>query len=242
MIVGQRKPFDQILEMLRPHKRVLVLGCGGCVTICLSGGEKQADELAAQLRLAARNHGLDLTVDTDCITRQCDREFLDTMKRDPKQYDAVLSLACGVGVGLMSELLPTVRFLPALDTTFYGANTAPGVWAEYCHGCGECALAWTAGICPIARCSKSLINGACGGTNKGKCEVSNEMDCAWYLIYKRLQELGRLDDLRKVRPARQWSKDRGKGVRRLTHEEMTEEAGLPALLPAVAGPVAGTPK
>ena len=223
MIVAERKPLDQILEALAPARRILVLGCGSCVTVCLTGGEKQADELAAQLRLAARQKGLDLTVEVDCITRQCDREFARNLKADPSTYDAVLSIACGVGVGFMSELFPQVPVLPGLNTTFYGANVASGVWAEYCHGCGDCVLAWTGGICPIARCSKSLINGACGGTNKGKCEVKSEMDCAWLLIYKRLQETGRLDELRKLRPPRNWRKDRGDGVRRLVLKDMVEE-------------------
>ena len=222
MIVAERKPFDEILEMLAPYKRVLVLACGGCVTVCLTGGEKQADELASQLRLAARQKGMDLTVESDSITRQCDREFIEDLKADPGQYDAVLSMACGVGAGFMSELYPETPFLPALNTTFYGANTAPGAWAEYCRGCGDCVLAWTGGICPVARCSKSLINGTCGGTNDGKCEVDQEMDCAWLLIYERLKELGRLEEYRKIRPPRDHRTDRGRGVRRLVHEEMVE--------------------
>jgi ferredoxin len=223
MIVAERKPMDAILAMVAHFKRVLVLGCGSCVTVCLSGGEKQAMELALQLRLAAKAKGRDQTFEYDCITRQCDREFAANMKQTPDQYDAVLSIACGVGVGYMAGLFPATPFLPGLDTTFYGAGVANGQWAEYCHGCGDCVLGWTGGICPIARCSKYLINGTCGGTNKGKCEVSKEMDCGWYLIYKRLQETARLDELRKLRPPRKWSKDRGRGVRRLTHAEMVDE-------------------
>jgi len=222
MIVAERKPMDEILEMLAPYHRVLVLGCGSCVTVCLTGGEKQAEEVATLLNLVAKQKGLDLKADFDCITRQCDREFVENLAKDPKDYDAVLSLACGVGVGYMSDLYPEVPFLPGLNTTFYGANTASGIWQEYCHGCGDCVLAWTGGICPIARCSKSLINGPCGGTNQGKCEVSSDLDCAWYLIYKRLKDLGRLDELRKLRPPRKWSKDRGAGARRLTHKELVE--------------------
>jgi len=222
MIVAERKPMDEILDLLAPYHKVLVLGCGSCVTVCLTGGEKQAEEIATLLNLTARQRKLDLHADFDCITRQCDAEFIENLSKDPADYDAVLSIACGVGVGYMSERFPDVPFLPGLNTTFYGANTAPGTWKEYCHGCGDCVLGWTGGICPIARCSKSLINGACGGTDKGKCEVDKDMDCAWYLIYKRLEELGRLDALKVIRPARDWSKDRGKGVRRLTHEEMME--------------------
>ena len=223
MIVAERKKLDQILAMLAPYRKVLILACGSCVTVCLTGGEKQADELASQLRLAAKEKGLDLAVDVDCITRQCDKEFFDNLKAKPGAYDAVLSIACGVGVGFMAEQFPGSIILPGLDTTFYGANTAPGVWAEYCHGCGECVLDQTGGICPIARCSKSLINGTCGGTSHGKCEVSKDMDCGWYLIYKRLKEIGKLDQYRAMRPAKDWRKDRGSGVRRLTHAEMEEE-------------------
>lgn len=223
MIVAERKPFEEILEMIGGHKRVLVLGCGSCVTVCLTGGEKQADELASQLRLAAKAKGRELSVEVDCITRQCDREFLQNLKMPLESYDAVLSLACGVGVGFMSEQSPKTPILPALNTSFYGANQASGMWEEYCGGCGDCVLAVTGGICPIARCSKALINGACGGTSNGKCEVSKDMDCAWYLIFKRLQETGRLEEYRKIRPPKNWSKDRnGKGVRRLSHKEMFE--------------------
>ncbi|MFA6135391.1 MAG: methylenetetrahydrofolate reductase C-terminal domain-containing protein [Phycisphaerae bacterium] len=222
MIVAKKKLIKEIMEMLEPYKRVLLISCGSCVTVCLSGGEKQAEELASQLRLAARAKGRELTVDTDTMLRQCDREFIDKLARKPSDYDAVLSIACGVGVGFMSGLIPGVPVLPGLNTTFYGAGVANGVWEEYCHGCGECVLASTGGICPIARCSKNLINGACGGTNKGKCEVSPDMDCAWHLIHERMKELGRLDELKKLRPARCWSKDRSGGARRLTHKELTD--------------------
>ncbi len=222
MIVAERKPIDEILEMLAPHSKVLVLGCGSCVTVCVTGGERQAEMLASQLNLAAKAKGLELTAEFDCITRQCDREFVEDLANDPGDYDAVLSIACGVGVGFMSERFPDTPMLPGLNTTFYGAGVADGVWEEYCHGCGDCALGWTAGVCPIARCSKSLINGACGGTNDGKCEVNDDIDCAWYLIYKRLKELGRLDELSKTRPARNWAADRSGGPRRLTHAEMAD--------------------
>ncbi len=222
MIVAKRKPLEEIVEILRPYEKVLVLGCGSCVSVCLSGGEKQAQELASQLNLRASSREEKLNADFDCITRQCDREFSENIENAPEQYDAVLSIACGVGVGFMSELYPSTPFLPGLNTTFYGANTAPGTWKEYCHGCGDCVLAWTGGICPVAKCSKSLINGTCGGTDDGKCEVSDELDCAWYLIYERLKDLDRLEEYRKMREPRDWGKDRSGGPRRLTHDEVIE--------------------
>lgn len=223
MIVAERKPFDEILEIISPYKKILVLGCGGCVSVCLTGGEKNAEELASELRLASGQKKLGLTVEFDSITRQCDREFIDNLTEEPKKYDCVLTLACGVGVGYMTELYPDVPFLPAMNTTFYGANTAPGTWAEYCRGCGDCVLALTGGICPIARCSKSMINGPCGGTKEGKCEVSPDMDCAWQLIYDKLTKTGKIKEFLKIRPPRDHRKDRGNGVRTMTLREMAQQ-------------------
>ncbi|MCY2928306.1 MAG: methylenetetrahydrofolate reductase C-terminal domain-containing protein [Planctomycetota bacterium] len=223
MIVAERKAMPEILEMLAPYKRVLALGCGGCVTVCLTGGEKNAELLATQLQLAAGQAGTSVTVEFDCVTRQCEKEFFANMKAAPGAYDAVLSLACGAGVGYMSELFPNTPVLPAMNTTFLATNVAKGIWEEYCRGCGDCMLGWTGGVCPIAKCSKSLINGTCGGTNKGKCEVSADMECGWLQIYKRLAAVGRLEEYRKQRAYPDHRKDRGKGVRRLVLKDMVEE-------------------
>jgi ferredoxin len=221
MIVAEKKPLDELKLLVAGKKKVLVLGCGGCVTVCLTGGEKQAEMLSSQLRMALKAEGVEVSQKT--VTRQCDREFLDEVKAEVEAADAVLSMACGAGVQLLAGLYPSARVLPAMNTTFMGANTAPGVWTENCRGCGECRLAETAGICPIARCSKNLVNGACGGTNEGKCEVSKDIDCAWYLIYTRLKELGRLDELKVMRDAVDWSTTSSGVQRRLVHEELTEE-------------------
>ena len=223
MIVAERKPMDEILEMLSGAKKVLVLGCGGCVTVCLTGGERQAELLADQLALAAQAKGETIQVDFDCITRQCEEEFFENLTRDVTDYDAVVSIACGAGVGYMAEQFPTAKLLPGMNTTFLGSNVAKGIWEEYCRGCGDCMLAWTSGVCPIAKCSKSLVNGTCGGTDKGHCEVDADMPCGWLEIYKRLKELGRLDEYRTMRSLRDHRKDRGNGVRRLVLAEMTEE-------------------
>ena len=223
MIVAERKPMDEILQMLAGRKKVLVLGCGGCVTVCLTGGERQAEMLASQLNLAAKAKGEAMQADFDSITRQCEKEFFDNLSKAPADYDAVLSIACGAGVGYMSEQFPKVTVLPGMNTTHLASNVAQGIWEEYCRGCGDCMLAWTGGVCPIAKCSKSLVNGTCGGTDKGKCEVNPEMNCGWLMIYERLKELDRLDEYRTMRPLRDHRKDRGNGVRRLVLAEMTEE-------------------
>jgi ferredoxin len=221
MIVAEKKPLDELKQLIAGKKKVLVLGCGGCVTVCLTGGEKQAELLSSQLRMALKAEGVD--VEQKTVTRQCDREFLEEIRSGVEAADAVLSMACGAGVQLLADTYAGARVLPAMNTTFMGANTAPGGWTENCRGCGECRLAETAGICPIARCSKSLVNGACGGTNKGKCEVSNDIDCAWYLIYERLKELGRLDELKAMHDPVDWSTTSSGVQRRLVHEELVAE-------------------
>lgn len=223
MIVAERKSMDDLLEMLEPYKKVLALGCGGCVTVCLTGGEKQAELLASQLRLAAKAKGRALEVGVDSITRQCEREFFDNLTENPAEYDAVLSLACGAGVQYMSELYPDVPVLPAMNTTFLASNVGSGQWEEYCRGCGDCVLGWTGGICPVARCSKSLINGTCGGTNDGQCEINPDMKCGWLMIYERLRDRGQLENYRAMRASRDYRKDRGEGVRRLVLQDMVEE-------------------
>lgn len=222
MIVAERKPMKEILDMLAPHRRVLVLGCGGCVAVCLTGGERQAEILASQLRMAASARKQELDVAFDCITRQCEKEFYENLHKPPEGYDAVLSIACGAGVQYMTELYPDTLVLPGMNTTFLASNVAPGVWEEYCRGCGDCVLAWSGGICPVTKCTKGLINGTCGGTNEGECEVDPDMECGWLRIYERLKKFGKLDNYRKLRGPRDNRKDRGKGVRRMVLAEMTE--------------------
>jgi ferredoxin len=223
MIVAERKPMDEIRARLAGKKKILVLGCGGCVTVCLTGGERQAEMLASQLRTAARAEGGELEVSVKTPTRQCDHEFIDPLADDVAAADAVLSLACGVGVQLMSETFETALILPAVNTTFMGAHSEAGTWTENCRGCGQCVLGETAGICPVTRCAKNLVNGACGGTNDGKCEVSPDIDCAWLQIYKRLEARGELGYLRELRDPMDWSASSSGTRRRLVHKEMTEE-------------------
>lgn len=222
MITAERKPFDEIYGCVRKHKNVLVLGCGSCVTVCMAGGEKEVGILASQIRLAAREKGDDITVEEHTITRQCDREFFDEeTSRRIRKADAVLSIACGVGVQFCAECFQDKIVSPGLDTKFYGATTEQGVWSERCAGCGRCVLEDFGGVCPIARCSKSLLNGPCGGSSKGKCEVDPEnIDCAWQLIYDRMKTLGRLDDLIKNQPVKDWSPGRDGGPRKIVREDM----------------------
>jgi len=168
----------------------------------MAGGEREVEVLASELRIANRLAGKDVEIGQSTIKRQCDREFIEPVIEKAKSYDAVLSMACGAGVQLVSDVLAPMPIIPALNTDFIGITESEGVWTERCRSCGNCLLAETGGICPITRCAKSLLNGPCGGTNNGKCEISPDKDCAWTLIYNRLEKQGKLDKFDQYNPPR----------------------------------------
>ncbi len=205
MIIAERKPLEQIETMLEGRERILVVGCGACAAVCLAGGEKQVELLAAQLRMKGKLDGRMRRVDETTVTRQCDREYLVGLAKHVADCDAVLSMGCGAGVQLLAECYPGTIVLPALNTLFIGVTEEQGVWTERCSACAECVLDLTGGICPMTVCAKNLLNGPCGGTDAGKCEVNGENDCAWTLIWRRLEALGRLDQLRAIQPPKDYS-------------------------------------
>ena len=213
MIVGQQKPIDEIWKMIRGQRKVLVLGCNSCVAVCHQGGTKQAEVLASLLRMQAVQEGVEMQLDVGGIERQCEHEFFNSALDAISSTESVLSLACGVGVQFMAEKFKTTPVYPALNTTFLGAVERPGYFTEKCQACGNCVLAVTGGLCPIARCAKRLLNGPCGGVSNGKCEINRELDCIWQLIVERLEALGCLDDYEKLFPLKDWSKDRAGGPR-----------------------------
>ncbi len=204
MIVAERKPLERIEAMLEGCQRVLVVGCGTCVAVCMAGGEKEVELLSAELRMKDKLAGRPRTIDEITLTRQCDREYLEPLAVSIARYDAILSAGCGAGVQLLAERFDGHVVLPALDTRFLGVAEGPGVWSERCSACAECILDQTGGICPVTLCPKSLLNGPCGGTSHGRCEVDNRNDCAWTLIYRRLEKLGRLDLLTKIQPPKNY--------------------------------------
>jgi ferredoxin len=206
MIVGKQKPLPEIREMIADYGNILILGCGTCATVCFAGGEREVDILASSLGIAAKLEGKERVTTKHTVKRQCEWEFLDEIEEKVKQADAVLSLGCGVGVQAIAERFPEIPVLPGLDTLFMGMPAEEGVWVERCAGCGNCILAQTGGICPIARCPKGLINGPCGGYRDGKCEVDPTRDCAWVLIYQRLKKMGQLDKLYTLQPLKDYSK------------------------------------
>ncbi|MGB9593943.1 MAG: methylenetetrahydrofolate reductase C-terminal domain-containing protein [Anaerolineae bacterium] len=223
MIVAEQKPLDEIKSMLAPYQKVLIVGCGTCVTVCFAGGEKEVAILASALRMATGLEGKPKEILEATVQRQCEYEYNDTIAEKLKEVDVVLSLACGIGVQTMNEQFPEMLTLPGLNTTFLGQPTEQGVWVERCQACGNCVLATTGGICPIARCSKSLLNGPCGGSQGGKCEIDPDVPCAWQQIYDRMKALGRLEALLEVAEAKDWRTSRDGGPRKIVREDLRLE-------------------
>jgi len=221
MIVGHQKPIEEIKASIAGYRKVLILGCGTCVSVCLTGGDRQAHILASDLvqKNGAHQNQTDLEVKT--IERQCERDLVKNFLNISKDTEAILSLACGAGVQTLADVFGELTVIPALNTTFLGALDEPGVWNEKCVGCGDCILAATGGICPVARCAKRLLNGPCGGSSGGRCEISavvgRHIDCVWQLIIDRLKTRGRLDECIDFWPARDWSTETAKGPRTLDH-------------------------
>lgn len=205
--------------MVEPFGKILVLGCGTCVAECAAGGEKEVGMLASQLRMAARKEGRDLEVAERTLDRQCVKEFVLQLEEDIGEFDAVLSLACGAGMQAVGDMYEEVPVLPGLDTMFLGETKEPGLWIENCLGCGECMLYYFAGICPLARCSKQLFNGPCGGSSEGMCEIRPEVPCAWHQIVERLEARDALERLEDIYPPKDWTAKQGGGPRRIVRED-----------------------
>ena len=228
MITADRKPFEEIKESVKDYKKIMVLGCETCVAICQAGGEKEAEILASELRLAIGNEGNKVEVNDELVVRQCDDEFMadPAFLEKVKEADVILSIACGVGVQHACNFFNRVitdkpiRVIPGLNTTFMGANIDVGLWEERCLGCGDCVLEKTGGICPIARCAKSLLNGPCGGSSDGKCEINKELDCAWNLIIERLETLGDLERIKPVEMYKDWRSSYSGGPRKRVREDL----------------------
>ncbi|MEJ2110017.1 MAG: methylenetetrahydrofolate reductase C-terminal domain-containing protein [Acidobacteriota bacterium] len=206
MIVGDLKELQEVASSIAGYRKVLVLGCGGCVTVCRTGGDAEAADLARRLSHIELYRGMPPEFTVDSLERQCEKDLIQAFLRIPDKTEAVVSLACGVGVQIVADVLEPVPVLPAVTTTFMGGSDEPGVWREKCRGCGDCLLASTAGICPIALCAKRLLNGPCGGSRGGYCEVGSETPCAWAAIHDRLAKQGRSELMDEFRGFRDWRK------------------------------------
>jgi ferredoxin len=210
--ITKQKPLEEIIESLGKAKKVYLIGCGTCATICHTGGKTEVIEMKEKLEAAGKKVTGWMVVPTACD--ELTKDALEEQSAEIKKADAVLVMSCAFGVQTVAMFSDKAVY-PALNTMFVGKEEAPGEFIDVCMQCGNCALASTAGICPLVRCAKGLLNGPCGGSVGGKCEVSPDTPCAWQLIYDRLEALGQLDKLEEIEPLRDWSAGREGGPRRI---------------------------
>ena len=198
--ITQKKSEEQIQRLLEGLNRIFIIGCGTCVTLTRTGGEPEVQAMKENLSAKGK-----MVTGQTVVPVACDnlttREFLSDYGEQINQADALLIMTCAFGVQTIARQLKKM-VVPALDTLFIGKETAVGLFDEICTQCGTCIIGETGGICPVTNCHKGLVNGPCGGTNHGKCEIDINKDCVWTLIYHRLQELGRLDSMRKYQKPR----------------------------------------
>jgi ferredoxin len=197
--ITQKKPEKEIDRLLMGLNRVFIIGCGTCVTLTRTGGDPEVramqDEMSAKGKIVTGQTVVPVACDN--LTR----EFLADFGEQINQADALLIMTCAFGVQSIARQLNKM-VIPALDTLFIGKESAVGLFDEICTQCGTCIIGETGGICPVTNCHKGLVNGPCGGTNHGKCEIDVNKDCVWTLIYNRLKELGRIDSMRKYQKPR----------------------------------------
>jgi len=219
VIVAERKEINEIRKMIDRYSSILVVGCDSCVAECAAGGQRETVMLAAALRLSYRKDGRDPKITEACLDRQCVVEFIHGIASQVPEHDAVLSLGCGAGVQALARVYTDKPIIPALDTLFIGETEIRGVWQENCLACGRCKLGHFGAVCPVTRCSKKLMNGPCGGSKAGRCEVNPDILCGWDMIIRRLEALGELDRLSEYVPPVNWSSSHSGGPRRVVRED-----------------------
>lgn len=204
MIKAKRKPLEEIADCVKGYAKILNIGCGGCVSVCLAGGQREVLTTNAELKLVFEEKGIMGRIESYTVERQCNQAYLEELDELVIKYDCLLSMACGAGAQLLAERFPNKPVFPAQNTVSIGVDREIGMYEEKCRACGSCVLGYTGGICPVTRCSKGLFNGPCGGTNHGKCEISEDVPCAWNDIYHRLKQQNRLGDILGIQDAMAW--------------------------------------
>lgn len=219
MIVAEVKEISEIRKMIDRYSTILVVGCDSCVAECASGGHRETMLVAAALRLSYAKDNMKPVITEACLDRQCVDEFIEGIAHQVPEHEVILSLGCGAGVQALARVYTDKPIIPALDTLFIGETEMRGVWQENCLGCGKCKLGHFGAVCPVTRCSKKLMNGPCGGSMLGRCEVNPDIKCGWDMIIRRLENLGELDRLSEYVPPVDWSTSHSGGVRRVVRED-----------------------
>jgi hypothetical protein len=206
MLRSEQKPFEEIMGYLEGDKKIFLLGCDGCAHSSQTGGMPQVLAMKGRLEGAGKKVTGHTVIDFLC-QKALVASRLRPLEAQVMEADSLLVLTCGVGVQSVAAMVARPVH-PGCNTISLGGSRGEWQGTERCVECGDCLLHYTGGICPLTACSKSLRNGACGGASKGKCEVSPEKPCGWELIYERLKEVGRLDQLKTFIPPKQWNKQR----------------------------------
>jgi hypothetical protein len=211
LTVTQAKPFEAIMQTLAQTQSIYIIGCGTCATMLHTGGKSEVLVMKDMLEAAGKKVTGWMVIPTTCdlITR----EALIAEAPVIEKTDGILVMCCAFGVQTVSAFAGKPVYA-ALNTLFIGKEEGADEYIEVCMQCGECVLGQTAGICPLVRCAKSLFNGPCGGSVKGRCETDPETPCAWQMIYDRLSTWGQIDNLEEIIPVKNWSKSLSGGPRR----------------------------
>lgn len=211
--ITKQKNEEEILRLLEGAGRVFIVGCGTCTTLTQTGGAPEVAAMGEKLREAGKLVTGEMVAPVACDNLTC--EALKSEGGLIDQADALLIMTCAYGVQNIARQLPKM-VIPALDTLFIGCETGPGQFDEGCKQCGTCIIGETGGICPVTTCHKGLVNGPCGGTDEGRCEIDRDKPCAWTRIYNRMSELGTLDVMRKLQAPRNFLGEPSPGKVKLT--------------------------
>lgn len=213
--VTEQKPQEKILQSLEKCNKVYIIGCGSCATTLHTGGKTEVLEMKAKLEAAGKQVTGWMVIPTACD--DLTKDALETNAKECQSADCFLVMTCAFGVQTVSQYADKSVY-PALNTLFIGKEEAPGEISELCMQCGSCLLDKTGGICPVVKCAKGLLNGPCGGSVGGICEVSPDTPCGWQLIIDRMTKLGRLDELQEIQPVKDWSTSHSGGPRKLVRK------------------------
>ena len=227
MIISENKPMSEILGFLKNSEKIVLVGCNQCAATCKSGGSEEVLKLKEALEAEGKTVLGYTMLDPACNLLKSKKD-LKALKTELSEADAVLSLACGDGTQTIVKNLKKTPVYPANNTMFIGETKRVGEFEESCKACGQCELGWTGGICPVTMCAKGLINGACGGAKNGKCEISQENDCAWVKIYERLKDIDQLENLLEMRPMKDYSKQNNPRSLNLKEKQEQKEASVEA--------------
>ncbi len=204
MIITKQKDFNELLSSIGKEP-VFIIGCSECATMCHTGGEKEVLEM----KDALEDKNIPVTgwviLEPACHL-QNDKRILRKYKDRVNKANKILVLACGNGIQTVSEIIENADVIAGNDTLFLGEIKRANEFEKRCNMCGDCIEDLFGGFCPISRCPKSMLNGPCGGSIDGKCEVDSNIDCVWDLIYKHLKEKKQLQLLKIIQEPKDWSK------------------------------------